>query len=582
MKRLLVTTAVEETWGQEQDILFLGDWCKLYKTKEKWNNRVHDTVLFHEKNRVKFAADHEYLVILHEKVLSAVAKKLNEYHNTDHSLRYWRIVVGPWLSIFVPTIWERWESLKVAFLEHEFDEVFVADSSVCDFAKLDYQASAESLQEQILNYQIYSDIIQFQYGDSSSIKTLNVKNNFFYKVSSVPKKSITQILQRFIDNIMSKIQKKYNVVFISSYFDIISLFKLSIKLRQLPRRYFQFEDDLFQNKIEITDRKISIDLHCNNDFERYLSSNLFKNIPYSYVEGFSVLKERAFKCNVNGKIIFTSNSHFSNDFFKVWSAEQVINNNSKFFISVHGGAIPPSMCAFARHEDMVSDKYIVWHKALDKKQVQLPPHKFLKNKSRSLKNKMDVTIIGLDLGLYSYGHQSGTGSSLNLDDFNQKVAFIQNSSALLQKEIKVFPYPHPGWDTKSRYIDIFGEQVISSKDSFSDAIYTSKLIVCTYPQTTFSEAMFSNTPVVLLYVKEYWELQLEFNELLDAMIEAKIIFSDPTLAAQHVSEIYLKSEVWWESDIVVAARKLFHDSCLSLSNDWLTEWSLFFESELDK
>ena len=131
-------------------------------------------------------------------------------------------------------------------------------------------------------------------------------------------------------------------------------------------------------------------------------------------------------------------------------------------------------------------------------------------------------------------------------------------------------------------IDIFGEQIISAKNNFSDAIYSSKLIVCTYPQTTFSEAMLSNTPVVLLYIKEYWETRPEFNELLEAMMEAKIIFSDATLAAKHVSEIHSKPEIWWKSDTVIAARNLFHDNCLKFSNDWLAEWSLFFESELDK
>ncbi len=582
MKRLLVTTAVEETWGQKQNILFLGDWCKLYKQRENWNKKVHDTVRYQGKDQNKFTIDHEYLVMLHEKIMCAVSKQLNKYHSTDYSLRHWRIIIGPWLSIFIPTIWERWENLKIAYLEHDFDEVFVTESSYCDFAKLDYKESVALLQKQDWNYQIYSDIILFQYKNACSIKLLKIKNQKNRLVSNKKKKSLIKRLQRFVDNMCSKIQKNYKVVFISSYFDIISLSKLSIMLRQFPRRYFQFDDDYFENKKEINERNITIEFNCKNDFESYLSKNLFKHIPYSYIEGFSILNKEVSKCNVNGKIIFSANAHFSNDFFKVWCAEQVRKNNSKLFISLHGGAIPSSMSAFARHEDLVSDKKIVWHKPLSKNQIRLPPNKFLRNKNVISENRKNVTIVGLDMGVYSYGHQSGPGSSLLLEDFNQKVVFIQKIKASLQKNIKVHPPTNPGWDIKNRYRDIFGEQIISPFESFSGAVYNSKIIVCTYPQTTFSEAMYSSIPTILLHTQEYWELCPEFDDLISTMMNAKIIFSDATLAAQHVSDVYFAPEIWWDSSEVVAARNLFYDYCLRTSDDWLSEWNSFFRCELVK
>ena len=36
---LLVTTALEDTWGTDEEILFLGEWCKLYDRKSMWCNR---------------------------------------------------------------------------------------------------------------------------------------------------------------------------------------------------------------------------------------------------------------------------------------------------------------------------------------------------------------------------------------------------------------------------------------------------------------------------------------------------------------------------------------------------------------
>jgi putative transferase (TIGR04331 family) len=495
-------------------------------------------------------------------------------------LRYWRIVIGPWLSIFVPTVWERWENLKVVFQDHDFNEVFVSEPDFCDFSKVDYAESNALLQDQKWNYQIYSDMILFQYSNACTIKACNVENHSSSYSAKRNKNSISNLVHRFIDKGIAKIQKNYKVVFISSYFDIRSLLKLSIKLRQFPRRYFQFDDVFFKNKTEVIKRNKTINFSCDNDFESYLSNNLFKHIPYSYIEGFNSLKEKAIQSNVNGKIIFTSNAHFSNDFFKVWCAEQVIKNESKLFISVHGGAIPSSMSAFARHEDIVSDKRIVWHKALNEKQVRLPPNKFIRARKIRLENNSDVTIVGLDLGIYSYGHQSGPNSSLILEDFNQKVEFIRKIPTSHQTNIKVFPYPHSGWDTKHRYVDIFGKAIISSSETFIDAICNSKIIVCTYPQTTFSEAMYSNTPVILLYIEEYWELRPEFKTLISIMKDAKIIFSDADLAAKHIGEIYAEPEIWWASHKVVTARNKFYELCLRTSDDWLAEWDLFFRREL--
>ena len=37
MKRLLVTTALEETWGRDVPVIFLGEWCRLYSRKHIWS-----------------------------------------------------------------------------------------------------------------------------------------------------------------------------------------------------------------------------------------------------------------------------------------------------------------------------------------------------------------------------------------------------------------------------------------------------------------------------------------------------------------------------------------------------------------
>ena len=48
--RFLITTAEKQTWKIEEPIVFLGDWCKLYKDKDSWEKLNYKTNYLHENN----------------------------------------------------------------------------------------------------------------------------------------------------------------------------------------------------------------------------------------------------------------------------------------------------------------------------------------------------------------------------------------------------------------------------------------------------------------------------------------------------------------------------------------------------
>ena len=100
MKRLLITTALEETWPklQESPVLFLGEWCRLYSRKERWSSMKAKVLPYHWDDRLKLYKDYTYLRDFYEKLLPIISYKFNEIHGVDHSIRYWRILVGPWLA----------------------------------------------------------------------------------------------------------------------------------------------------------------------------------------------------------------------------------------------------------------------------------------------------------------------------------------------------------------------------------------------------------------------------------------------------------------------------------------------------
>ena len=151
---------------------------------------------------------------------------------------------------------------------------------------------------------------------------------------------------------------------------------------------------------------------------------------------------------------------------------------------------------------------------------------------------------------------------------------------LNQAKINFFikPYNNKGWDIKERYINEFGKEKILNKDLIS-VIKESKLVICTYPETTFLESMISGVPTILLYLQKYWEFDKNFSSLVHNLKKNKIIFSDANLALNHIKKIKGKEEEWWQSEKVSRVRNQFLKNCGDISPEWISEWKKFIHKQ---
>ena len=68
-KRFLITTALEVTWVEDQPILFLGEWCRLYSRKQRWSKMNALVQAYHWDDREKLFSDYIYLNSLYERLL---------------------------------------------------------------------------------------------------------------------------------------------------------------------------------------------------------------------------------------------------------------------------------------------------------------------------------------------------------------------------------------------------------------------------------------------------------------------------------------------------------------------------------
>ena len=66
----LATTANQNFWKTDEEILFLGEWCKVYDQKHIWSKLDYEIVPSHWDEREKLNDRYTYLDNLSEKYLN--------------------------------------------------------------------------------------------------------------------------------------------------------------------------------------------------------------------------------------------------------------------------------------------------------------------------------------------------------------------------------------------------------------------------------------------------------------------------------------------------------------------------------
>lgn len=584
-KKLLVTTAIEQTWGDDEQIVFLGEWCRLYDRKDVWSKRQYQLIRNHWDDRRKLKCDHDYLKSFHESLLEDIAHALNKYHQIDRSLRYWRMILDPWLVNYVAIIFDRWEYLRMVFDEYGQLETMAMDNLSHPLPAFDGDSFLLASVEDLWNYQLFLEIIKSTYSKQCKIHKLSLPS--FYNASDngslVVKQEAFSLRRKsieFLDFLLGKLTSKNQVVFFSSYFPIVSFIKLNFNLKQCPRFYlkeFKWPPQLSEMPVlgDLGRERVGISLHrkAANGFEKFLIGRLNKDMPYTYLEGFSALLDRASQIPVKPKAILTANGHWSNEIFKLWAAEKV-REGVKFIAMEHGGSIPPAFNVMSFEED-ISEIKTTWAIPHHQKHLRLPPNKIGTGKIKS--SREYCAVIGHEEPRYAYRANAAPIAGQILISFEM----VCNLYSLLNSEIKTFfrikPYYNWGWNTRQRYIDRLGANRVSNEKNYSRLLSSARVVVCTYPQTTFSEAMASGLPTILLYHAFLWETIPELDQMIKTLIEAKIIFTQPQDAADHLNAIWTDPDVWWNSSIVLYARKEFHQQALNLDSDWLGQWTAFIK-----
>jgi len=106
-KFFLVSSSIESLFSKkEEKSLLLGEWCKTNLSDGFLNNYKTKVLPYHWEDQKKCLKDYKYIVSVYQKIITELTKTLNKIHKTNFSTKYWNIMIGPWLIIFITVMYD--------------------------------------------------------------------------------------------------------------------------------------------------------------------------------------------------------------------------------------------------------------------------------------------------------------------------------------------------------------------------------------------------------------------------------------------------------------------------------------------
>ena len=523
-------------------------------------------------------------------MLEVISEKLSKIHKVDENKEYWRVIIFNWLSEYTTTIYNRWESIRI-FFERNNSEKFYSNFIMLDdlnYIQENHANFMKITQKDEWNHMIFLRILNFL--NFSNLSLIEKKNNI-NKMPSLDTFKANSLISpiRLIDNIISKIAFKFNnIIFESFYFPKKEFIKICLRCRLIPSKYLNFFDFKVKNNIlsEVNNKKrielknLFTNIESQDKFIQFLLLNIYRDMPKSYLENFNAIKKKISPLAKEKKVIFSMYSLERNDNFKIYIAETK-KVGSKLIHIEHGGGLSggfaSTMHALFDFFEKVPDKVIRRDNIKQKTNIYenlspiVPIMKF-----KNFKRGSNCSIIFVEAAKYERKFQVGPAFDQQINFFNELTNFVNKLNPEIKSKVKFRTKENLGINSENIFFKMFGKNSIdkiSTTNTFEKTILNSKLLIITYPETVFSEAMYSNIPTILIIKKKHYlfsEIALETFNLLK---KNKIAFEDFNEAQIHINKNWKEIDLWWKLKNVQLARKMFLKNFFNIKSEWFKEWS---------
>ena len=540
MTSYLITTTDRSRWPHSGHLVFIGTFCLPDNPKslnDNYTYEIADTVVTSNDKLRCFQLSES----VHASLCAQIADALNQSHQCSKSTRYWEILTGAWLHLFIDLLISR--MFIIAKLKEMYPDIQLvyADgtkSRRVPFNTADFHALSKSTE---WNSLVYADL-----WNTASAE---------YMTSSVHTLSTTRA------HLKPQSSKLSGYVLSATYLPRIQELLLQLRLGTRYRRLRVISPPAFHVNDEARQQLVFNDSH-SSDVERVLIKLVRGYLPTSFFEGFTSLTMSICQMGFpnSPKAIFTSNRHIYDDVFNAWVAAAT-ENGSRLILGQHGGhyGISRFPSYAERHEISVSDTYLTWG--------WMPSTRLARGiilttiKSRQRKNKVRLKLLVVSEQLFALPRGVFIDVAQDSNYLEHLGLFVRSLPSDIQNDLEI--RRHHAEDTTGYNLENWWRSQVPTIElgdtsiPFSKIVTNAKIVVIANNGTTIPENFARGIPTLITWTTNWVEIRDEAKPIFAKLAEVGIFHEDPVSLAKHVSAIWDNVDAWWESKEVVEARELF-------------------------
>jgi putative transferase (TIGR04331 family) len=522
---------------------------------------------------------HKYVSQQYEFFLGQLIIVLNQQHGLQFSNRQWDIILGPWLKIYLDALYYRWDLLLSIYAQFK-GEVLIQE------------AVKEPYQIPVSRAQFVSNFIQSKYWNqhilSSAtcalqdrfpkihVKTVVNTSSETPNIGSAGKTTsqrlkvqLKTLAKRLIQGLSFAASGEDTMIISTPYLSPADKYRLAQMLGK--RKLVYFERLFICSKAPKPQRQCLETMieQCSDDFSRFAAKQLIRYLPACYLEQWQQLNQQKKAIGLPKKVglIYCGSSPDNDECLRLYIAEQ-ISLNSKFIISQHGGIYGMSTVPLKGEyfEHRVTDAWISWgwQDATNPRIVPGPSIKLL-HRDDSLKVPQGKELLVSLPALVPVPVRLINREPRQAIDAHKR--FLCALDSELKPAVRVRPKPA---HRRSPYTLEISEGFTQCKQTgLWDALKSCRLFVCTSYSTTMFEVLGVNIPTVLLLTGYESIFRKKSAAPLQQLAREGILYTDPQSAAEHINNIWLDVNAWWDQTQVQEARHAFCQQFYSTHEDGL-------------
>jgi putative transferase (TIGR04331 family) len=503
-------------------------------------------------NNSSFNKAYKYKNKLYIKVLNSLTKKLNEVHKVNYSVRYWQIPLSLWLNYFITNTYVKWLQVKKIKDKKKIYTIYLdcQNLNFRNFSEISYGYTNRS--EKYINYSnfIYSKIFR-EFRIKFAIRKFVIKN--FYNNKKLL--SFKNLLFSIFINIRNFFSIK-KIFMINFCFDID---KIKVFLKR-DVTFFYKKYNFKKSYVNINLRKMKLDFKQKNKFENFLSINLMKFIPMSFLEDYELIKKNNLKdINFNSLIFYSQDDC---DYTKFFLSESILQK-CKIAQYQHGGGYGHLKFFDEEMQEINLYDYFLTYGWDQKKSIINKKNKIIKFfplnfKKKFLNPKNEKILIVLD----SMGKEFISFRSIILDEDYNKVILRKLIKVLLsldKEKLKLIDIrlPRVGYADVHKFLkyNIPNLNVIEANDSLFRNFNKYKMLIFTGIYTSVQEALYTNANMIIFDFEKKSRFRKSFIKTYDDLKKSNLLLSNQKKMELILNECLTRKQFFYNSEQIKTIKR---------------------------